>query len=60
MSEDVKEAIQQLKQNYVIISKERFKKAFRWIKGNISMNYGGGNREQLLRWVNELEELLKS
>ena len=27
---------------------------------NINLNYGGRNREQLLRWVNELEELLKN
>ncbi|RLI00196.1 hypothetical protein DRO19_00055 [Candidatus Bathyarchaeota archaeon] len=57
--EDVLSILQQLKQKYVLTEKEKFVHLFGWLKGNINLNYGGRNREQLLRWVNELEELLK-
>lgn len=57
--EDVKAILQQLKQNYIVIEEERFLHFFGWLKRNINLNYGGRNREQLLRWVNEVEELLK-
>jgi len=57
--EDAKKELQQLKQNYIVIEKKKFKDLFRWLKGNINLNYGGRNQEQLLRWVDELEELLR-
>ncbi|RLI95961.1 MAG: hypothetical protein DRP00_06050 [Candidatus Aenigmatarchaeota archaeon] len=46
-------------ENYILIEKEKFVHLFGWLKANINLNYGGRNREQLLRWVNELEELLR-
>ena len=57
--EDVQKLLQEIKEKYVLVSKEKFVHLFGWLKGNINLNYGGRNREQLLRWVNELEELLK-